>query len=214
MVNIHQGQPLLTKGEPLGQAKAALILVHGRGGGPASITPLISHLGAEGYAYLIPQAANQTWYPQRFLMPREQNEPYLTSALTVIDDLVKQIEASQIPAERIVLLGFSQGACLALEYAARHPRRYGGVIAYSGGLIGADNELSGYHDSLEGTPVFIGCSDVDDHIPLERIKTTTATLQALGAQVTERIYPHLGHTINTDEITFARDLLTQVQANA
>jgi phospholipase/carboxylesterase len=214
MANIHQGEPLLTKGEPLGEAKAALIMIHGRGGGPASITPLISHIGTEGYAYLIPQAADLTWYPHRFLVPREQNEPYLTSALTAIDDLVKQVEAAHIPAERIAFLGFSQGACLALEYAARHPRRYGGVIAYSGGLIGADHELSGYPDSLEGTPVFIGCSDMDDHIPLARIKTTTATLQALGAQVTERIYPRMGHTINTGEIAFTKDLLTQVLANA
>jgi len=213
MMDIHQGQPLLTKGAPLNEAKAALIMVHGRGGGAASITPLISHLETEGFAYFVPQAAGATWYPQRFLAPRAQNEPYLSSALAVIDDLVKQAEAAHLPPEKIVLLGFSQGACRALEYAARHPRRYGGVIGFSGALIGAEAELSGYPDSLEGTPVFLGCSDVDDHIPLERIKGTTAILQALGAQVTERIYPHMGHTVNMDEITFARHLLTRVAAN-
>lgn len=213
MANIHQGQPLLTKGDPLSDASAALILIHGRGGGPGSIAPLISHLSTPGYAYLIPQAANWTWYPQRFLAPREQNEPYLTSALDVIDELVRQIEAAHIPPERIALLGFSQGACLALEYAARHPRRYGGVIAFSGALIGAETELSGYPDSLEGTPVFLGCSDVDEHIPLERVTRTTGILQSLGADVTERIYPRMGHTINSDEITFARDLLMQVTAH-
>jgi len=209
MANTHQGQPLLTKGDPLGEAKAALIMIHGRGGGPGSITPLVRHLSTPGYAYLIPEAASWTWYPQRFLAPREQNEPYLSSALEVIGDLVKKAEEAKIPAERITLLGFSQGACLALEYAARHPRRYGSVIGFSGALIGAEDELSGYPDSLEGTPVFLGCSDVDDHIPLARVYRTREILQAQGANVTERIYPRMGHTINTDEITFAQTLLAQ-----
>jgi predicted esterase len=205
--NIHQGQPLLQRGEKLAEAKAAAILIHGRGANAMSMLPLIDALYVPGFAYLVPSAAGSVWYPHRFNVPRTANEPDLSGTLMTISDIMAKIEAANIPAEKTVLIGFSQGACVALEYAARHPKHYGGVIAFSGGLIGADDELIGYENTLDNTPVFIGCSDVDFHIPLVRVQQSTAILTTLGADVTERIYPGMGHTINDDEIEFARAML-------
>jgi predicted esterase len=205
--SIHQGQPVVTRGTPLDKASAAMLAIHGRGGGAMSIMSLASHLSVDGFAYLAPEAAGGIWYPQRFLVPRAANQPYLDSALETMSSLLREIEAAGIPPEKTLLLGFSQGACLALETAARFPARYGGVIAFSGGLIGADNELNGYTGSLAGTPIFLGCSDIDDHIPVERVHTSTEILTNLGADVTERIYPRMGHTVNMDEIEFARAMM-------
>lgn len=204
---IHENQQVFTTGATLDDAQAAMIMIHGRGGGPQSIMALLSHVGDERFAYYIPSAANYTWYPHRFIAPRESNEPNLSSALDVITGLVDQIEASGVPADKIMLLGFSQGACLALETAARNPRRYGGVVALSGGLIGADGELVNYPGQLEGTPVFLGCSDVDAHIPLERVQESTRIMRELGAEVTEKIYPNMGHTINPDEVGTVRRMM-------
>jgi len=171
---------------------------------------LTSHIGQEGFAYLAPEAANWTWYPQRFIVPRGQNEPYLSSALEKVGAVVQHLNDAGIPSEKIVLLGFSQGACLALEYAARNPQRYGGVVALSGGLIGAPGELEGYEGNLEDTPVFLGCSDVDFHIPVERVHESRDILKKLGASVEERIYPSMGHTINQDEVDYVRGMMESI----
>ena len=187
-----------------------MIMIHGRGATADSILSLANEFDAEGFAYLAPQAANNTWYPFRFLEPIERNEPWLSSALQVIDDLITHVVTSGIPAERIMLLGFSQGACLTLEYAARHAQRYGGVIGLSGGLIGPDQTPRSYAGSFGGTPIFLGCSDVDVHIPLERVHEAARVLRQLGGEVTTRIYPNLDHTINQDEIDHVGELMLAV----
>lgn len=203
----HLTQPVVKQGASLEDAAAAMIMIHGRGAGIESILALTSHIGQPGFAFLAPQAAMHTWYPQRFIMPRMANEPFLSSALRKIKSVMQELRGAGIPPEKTMLLGFSQGACLALEYAARYPQRYGGVVSLSGGLIGAPSELSGYEGSLKGTPVFIGCSDVDFHIPVERVHESTELLTQQGASVTTRIYPGMGHTINTDEVEYVREMM-------
>lgn len=203
----HAGGPLLTAGRPTAEARGALILIHGRGATAESILDLAEYLRHPALAYLAPQAAGNTWYPYSFLEPMARNEPYLSSALARVGAVVAEVEAAGIPAERIFLGGFSQGACLASEYVARNARRYGGLIAFSGGLIGPAGTPRDYAGSLDGTPVFLGCSDVDPHIPLGRVEETAAVLARLGARVDKRIYPRLGHTINQDEIDAAAALL-------
>lgn len=198
---------MASAGQRLDQAQAALILLHGRGATAAGILLLAEELYHPAYSYLAPQAANNTWYPYTFLAPMQQNEPWLSSALSRVGETVAAVLAAGVPAERIVLGGFSQGACLASEFVARNARRYGGLLAFSGGLIGPPGTLRAYAGSLAGTPVFLGCSDVDPHIPQARVEETAAVLEGLGAQVTMRLYPSMGHTINADEITHARALL-------
>jgi phospholipase/carboxylesterase len=208
MNQLHQDQHVLTGGAPLNDARAAMIMLHGRGATAESILSLANEFDADGFAYLAPQAANNTWYPYRFLEPIERNEPWLSSALQVIDDLIAHVIASGIPAEHLMLLGFSQGACLTLEYAARHAQRYGGIVGLSGGLIGPEIAPQRYAGSFNGTPVFLGCSDVDFHIPLDRVHGTTQLLRQLGGYVTERIYPKMDHTICPDELDHVRQMLT------
>ena len=203
----HQGGQVVTGGTPLAQARGALILTHGRGATAESILSLAPLLGADDVAWLAPQAAGNTWYPYSFLSPIPQNEPGITSGLQVLADLVAHIESEGIPANRITLLGFSQGACLTLEFAARNPRRYGALAGLSGGLIGPDDTPRTYPGSLDGTPVFLGCSDVDAHIPLARVHESATVLTRLGAAVDERIYPGMGHLVNDDEIAAVRGLL-------
>jgi predicted esterase len=210
MNHLHQGQPILASGAPLHQARAAMIMLHGRGATADSILSLTGEFNADDVAYLAPQAANNTWYPYRFLEALERNEPWLSSALQVIDDLGARVITAGIPAERLMLLGFSQGACLTLEYAARHAQRYGGIIGLSGGLIGPEVAPQRYAGSFDGTPIFLGCSDVDFHIPLKRVRETTRVLRQLGGAVTERIYPNLDHAINPDEIEFVSQLMHHV----
>lgn len=207
----HQGLPVLTAGEPLANARAAMILVHGRGATAADILLLAGELPRPGFAYLAPEAANNAWYPNSFLAPLASNEPYLSSALAVIASLLAQAEQAGIPAERTIIAGFSQGACLLLEFVARHARRYGGIIALSGGLIGPDGTPHDYPGSLAGTPIFLGCSDIDPHIPRERVLLSAEVFQALGGQVTAKLYPRMGHTINRDEILLARSIVAGVQ---
>ncbi len=194
----------------MNQAQAALILLHGRGATAASILLLAEELFHPAFAYVAPQAAGNTWYPYTFLAPTAQNEPWLSSALARVGEVVAQIEAAGLAAECIVLGGFSQGACLASEFMARNARRYGGLLAFSGGLIGPPGTARAYAGSLDGTPVFLGCSDIDPHIPRPRVEETAAVLAALGAQVTMCLYPGLGHTINADELAHARVLLQRV----
>lgn len=208
--NPHEGQPILAAGAPLAQAKAAMILLHGRGAPAESILSLAPEVGQSGFAYLAPQAANHTWYPYSFLAPIADNEPHLSSALAAVQTTLAGIETAGIPPERTVILGFSQGACLTLEFAARHPRRYGGIIAFTGGLIGEEGTPRDYIGSLDGTPVFIGSSDVDFHVPLQRVQASARILRELGGDVTMRIYPNMGHTINQDEIEFTRQLMSSL----
>jgi phospholipase/carboxylesterase len=202
----HRAQRVAEKGAPLARARAAMIMLHGRGSRADDMLALADLLAQPDLAYLAPQAAGHSWYPYPFTAPIERNEPWLSSALRLIDALMERL-AEAFWAERVALLGFSQGACLGLEYAARHARRYAGVIGLSGGLIGPEGTPRDYPGSLAGTPVFLGCSDVDPHIPLARVRETTAVLRRLGADVTERIYPGMGHLINEDEIGFVRGLL-------
>ena len=207
---LHQGLPVLMAGEPLASARAAMILVHGRGATAADILMLAEELAQPGFAYLAPEAAGNTWYPNSFLAPIASNEPGLSSGLALIASLLEQVNKAGIPPERVVIAGFSQGACLSLEFVARHARRYGGVLGLSGGLIGPDGTPRDYPGSLAGTPVFLGCSDIDPHIPKERVLLSAEVLQALGGQVTAKLYPRMGHTINRDEILIARSIVSGV----
>jgi predicted esterase len=203
----HAARPVQRAGVSLERARAAMILLHGRGAGAADMLGLASELAFAEFAYLAPEAMGRTWYPYSFLAPIEWNEPWLSSALALVGELVAGVESARIPAGRIVLLGFSQGACLALEVAARHARRYGGVVGLSGGLIGPDGTPRDYPGTFDGTPVLLGCSDVDPHVPVERVHETADVFRRMGASVSERIYPGMGHTVNADEIRIVREIL-------
>lgn len=206
----HQGARILAGGAPVAGARGALVLTHGRGATAESILSLAPLLGADDLAWFAPQASGNTWYPFSFLSPIPQNEPGISSGIRLLADLVASIEAQGIPAERIALAGFSQGACLTLEFGARHARRYGALVGFSGGLIGADGTPRDYAGSLAGTPVFLGCSDIDSHIPLERVHESARVLEGLGGAVDERIYPGMGHLVNDDEIAAVRAILAQL----
>jgi phospholipase/carboxylesterase len=196
---------LLHAGEPLESARVAVVMLHGRGSNAEDILSLSADLEAPGVAFLAPEAPGGAWYPQRFIVPTAQNEPWLSAALETVKSAIAATKRKQ---HQIALLGFSQGACLALETALRVGGRFKAVIGLSGGLIGADEELGAHAgENLAGTPIFLGCSDVDFHIPLERVKRSAAILEAHGAKVDARIYPNFGHTINADELEAARNLL-------
>jgi predicted esterase len=203
----HAGQPLLRQGLPLERARLAVIVVHGRGGSAEDMLGLAAELRTNDVSYLAPQAAGHTWYPYSFLAPLEQNQPGLDSALGVLASLLDTIAAAGVTTDRVALLGFSQGACLSLEFAARHARRYSAVIGLSGGVIGPPGTPRTYTGSFAGTRVFLGCSDIDAHIPVERVHETADVYRQLGATVDERIYPGMGHTINRDELDAVRALL-------
>ncbi len=207
MTGLHQGQTVLHTGKALEEAKAAMILLHGRGSDAEDIISLAPEFQQSDFAYLAPNAAGNTWYPNRFIAPIESNEPWLSSALQVVADLLAHIGQTGVPLEKTILLGFSQGACLALEYAARNAGRYGGVVALSGGLIGPEGMVFDYQGLMDGTPVFLGCSDVDFHIPVARVHESAAVFGAMGAVVNKRIYPGMGHTINEDEIAAVRGVM-------
>lgn len=206
----HQRQPIFSLGKPITEASAAMILLHGRGTTAQSMFWLAQELAHPNFIYLAPQAEGNSWYPHSFLRPLERNEPRLSSALAAVGETIAQLTQAGIPTDRIVLAGFSQGACLASEHVARNARRYGGLIIFSGGLIGPDGTPRNHPGSLDGTPVFNGCSDSDIHIPLDRVQETTTVLKGLGAVVTERIYPQMAHTISPDEIDHARRLVETV----
>ena len=197
---MHSKTPISTSGLPLEEAKAAMIIVHGRGATAPSILTLADEFQLKDYAVFAPQANQNTWYPHSFLAPIEANQPGLDSGLAKIDQIVKHIEAAGIPAEKIMIGGFSQGACLSSEYVARNAKRYGGLFVLSGGVIGPPETPRNYAGSMAGTPVFLGCSDVDFHIPVERVHETAEIFEKLGAAVDKRIYPNMGHTVNLDEI--------------
>jgi phospholipase/carboxylesterase len=206
----HEGQLVLRTGPELESSAAAMIMIHGRNAGPENILDLAGHFRHPRFTYLAPAAAGGTWYPFSFLAEIERNEPGLSSGLSVIDALIHTIEGKGIPKSRIVLLGFSQGACLSSEYAARHAGRFGGVVALSGGLIGPPGTVWENPGSFEGTPVFLGCSDVDPHVPKARVDESAAVFRRMGATVTERIYPGMGHQVNEDELEFVRELEMRV----
>jgi predicted esterase len=196
----HATQPVLRRGPATTPARIAVILVHGRGDSASGILGLADEFNVPDAVWLAPQASGHSWYPYSFLTPMEQNEPGLTSGLRVVDGLLRTLAAEGIAAEHVVLMGFSQGACLAQEYAARHARRYHAVIGLSGGLIGPPGTPRDYTGSFEGTPVFLGCSDMDPHVPVERVHESADVFSRMGASVDTRIYPRMGHTVNMDEI--------------
>lgn len=198
---------MLRRGPEPAAARLAVILVHGRGASADDILNLADELHLDDVAWVAPEAAGRTWYPYSFLSPIERNEPGITSGLTVLNGLLEELGRAGIPPARTALLGFSQGACLSLEFAARFARRYAAVIGLSGGLIGPPGTPREYPGSLAGTPVFLGCSDIDAHIPVERVHESTEVFRRLGARVDERIYPGMGHTVNDDELEAVRTLL-------
>lgn len=198
---------IITSGTPLKQASRALILVHGRGGSAEDILTLAPMLAVGGYALLAPQAAGNTWYPHSFLMPQEDNEPWLSGAIDVLAATVQEIMDAGITHDRIFFTGFSQGACLTLEFAARHAVRYGGIAAFTGGLIGDHVHRSNYTGDFAQTPVFIGSSDPDMHVPVKRVRETEAVYADLNAAIHIKIYPNMGHTISGDEISIANEMI-------
>jgi phospholipase/carboxylesterase len=209
----HAGQRVMHAGAPLDTARAVMIMVHGRNAAPENILELTDVLDRPAFAYVGPAAAGGTWYPYSFMAPREQNEPGISSGLAVIESLVTTLLARDFAAERIMLLGFSQGACLTSEFSIRHPRRYGGVMALSGGLIGPPGTTwDDVTASLDGTPVFLGCSDVDPHIPAERVRESEAVFRRLGAAVTRKLYPGMGHLVSGDEIENVQRVMDEVLA--
>lgn len=206
----HAGQPVRTAGTPLDDAGAAVIMLHGRGATAEGMLQFAADLPADGVAFLALQAANRTWYPDRFVAPIERNEPHLTSALAAVGRVFDDLDEAGIPDERTVLVGFSQGACLGSEYVARNARRYGGLATLSGGLIGPEGTPRDYDGSLDGTPVYLGCGDDDPHIPVERVHETRDVLEELGGDVTERIFEGMGHGIVEEEVERVRDLVAGI----
>jgi len=203
----HAGQPIVWRGLDPSKARLVVVLVHGRGASAESIFTLADQFEIADVAYVAPQAADHTWYPYSFLAPMEQNEPKLSSALRRLAGVVDDVMGRGIASNRIALVGFSQGACLALEYAARHARRYAAICGLSGGLIGPPGTPRDYAGTMAETPVFLGCSDVDAHVPAERVHESATVFKRLGAAVDERIYPGMGHTVNGDELDAVRALL-------
>ncbi|MEA2877383.1 MAG: phospholipase/carboxylesterase [Hyphomicrobiales bacterium] len=205
---------VLAAGAPLARARATAILVHGRGASADDILALADEFGQDDIAYLAPQAAGHSWYPYSFLAPLEQNEPHLSNALATVGAALDHVAREDFTPERIALIGFSQGGCLALEYAARNAKRYGAVAGLSAGLIGPLGLPRDYPGSFAGMPVFLGCSDVDSHVPLARVHESRDMLTRMGAAVTERIYPGMGHTVNADEIAHVARLLAAITRDA
>lgn len=206
----HAGQPVVSAGTPLGESHAVMIMLHGRNAAPANILGLVPRLNRPGITYLAPAAASNTWYPYSFLNEVAKNEPGLSSGLHVLEDLVADLLARGIRNDHIGLLGFSQGACLAAEFAVRHAGRYGCLLVFSGGLIGPHGTAWEHDGAFDGMPVFLGCSDVDAHIPKPRVDESAFVFERMGADVTKRIYPGLGHLVNDDEIAFAQIVMDRI----
>ena len=208
--NPHKGLPVATRGQPLAQSRGVAVMMHGRGRDTDDILGLADRIGVAGFSYLAPTAHENSWYPYSFLEPIEKNEPRLSYALEVYDELVNGLVEQGIPKRRIVLAGFSQGACLAAEYAVRHADRYGGILLFTGGLIGPPGTRWEYGGSFGGTPVFLGTSDVDEFVPEERVRESARVFEGMGADVTLRVYPGMDHVVNDDEISITRDILRRV----
>ncbi|GAA5522524.1 dienelactone hydrolase family protein [Aliifodinibius salicampi] len=206
----HQQQEIITAGTEIEEAKLAMILIHGRGATPQSMLPLAREFKRNDIHFRALQAKRHTWYPRSFLAPKEMNQPGISSGLQAIHDQINELNEAGIPTNTIVLLGFSQGACLATEFAARHPQRYGGVVGLSGGLIGESIDPANYSGSLQQTPIFLGCSDRDPHIPQERVDQTENVFLQLEADVNKQIYKGMGHTVNQDEIAHVNIILNNI----
>lgn len=206
---IAHGQRIVEGGQPLHSACAAMVLLHGRGATAEDIMTVASEVAMPGWAFLAPQAAGNTWYPNPFTAPLESNEPHLTAALDTVSRVVERAE-THVPAHRIAVLGFSQGACLTLEWSARHARRYGAVIGLSGGLIGPEGTPRDYAGGFDGTPAFLGCSDIDPHIPMPRVVEAGEVLKRMGAEVAVRFYPGMGHLVGIEEIGAIRELMAAI----
>ena len=203
----HAAQPVLTAGPTPERTDGTLLLLHGRGASAEGMLALYAELNIESIAALAPQASGSSWYPNSFLAPLESNQPYLDSALRWIESLVAGLIERGTPSERIAILGFSQGACLTSEFAARHPRRYGALLVLTGGVIGPPGTPRDYPGALSGTPIFLGSSDPDPHVPFQRVEETAAVLGRMGGQVELRRYPGMFHTIHRDELEACRQLL-------
>jgi phospholipase/carboxylesterase len=198
-LEMHQ-KKIITAGQPLTKATKALVMLHGRGATAEDILGLAREFNVDGYALLAPQATNFTWYPHSFLAPVNQNEPWLSSALQIVMDAVADIRKAGIEDENIYFAGFSQGACLTLEFVSRNATRWGGVAAFTGGLIGDKIQKENYRGNFAGTPIFIGTSNPDPHVPVDRVNASADIIREMNAVVTEKVYPGMGHTINQDEI--------------
>ena len=203
---VHQ-KNIVTAGRKLGEAKKALIMIHGRGASAEDILSLSAYLNVSDYALIAPQASGHTWYPYSFMAPVAQNEPGFSSALSVLRSVTDDVIASGIAAEHIYFLGFSQGACLTLEFVTRNAQRYGGVVAFTGGLIGAQVDTANYKGDFGGTPVFIGSSDPDMHVPVTRVRESEEVIRGMNGDVTVKVYPGMGHTVSQDEINMANTLI-------
>ncbi len=208
----HDGQPVVEAGPPLGEARVVGILVHGRNAAPANILDLAKRFERPDITWLAPAAAGRTWYPLSFMAEIAQNEPGVSSGIGVLAALVARVESAGVPRSRIVIGGFSQGACLASEFAIRHASRFGGLLVFSGGAIGEPGTTWTHPGAFDGTPAFLGCSDVDAHVPEGRVRETAGVLDRMGAEVTLRIYPGMGHLVNEDEIEAARVILDRARA--
>ncbi|SKC84035.1 alpha/beta hydrolase [Ohtaekwangia koreensis] len=198
---------IVTAGKNIKEAKKALIMLHGRGAEASDILSLATHLNVKEYALVAPQATNYTWYPYSFMANPDHNEPWLSSALQLVGDIVKDLNAAGITSENIYFAGFSQGACLTLEFTARNAKKWGGIVAFTGGLIGDKLYTQNYTGNFAGTPVFIGTSNPDPHVPVERVQATTGVLKNMHAAVTEKVYQNMGHTVSQDEIDQANKLV-------
>jgi len=203
---MHTKQVIRT-GKQTGEATKAMIMVHGRGGSAEDILSLANYLPVNDFALFAPQATNNTWYPYSFLVAPKENEPWLSGALTVLKEVVADVQATGITTDNIYFLGFSQGACLTLEFVTRNATKYGGVVAFTGGLIGDQIYDQNYTGDFAGTPVFIGTSDPDPHIPVERVHATAEILTGMHAQVTKKIYKNMGHTVSQDEINQVNEII-------
>ena len=198
---------IITAGQPLTSQSKVLILLHGRGATAEDILSLSHYLNVKDFALLAPQATNNSWYPQSFLSPTAQNEPWLSSALSIINELVEDVLSKGVTEQHIYFAGFSQGACLTLEYITRNARKYGGAVGFTGGLIGDKLYTENYAGDFQQTPIFIGTSDPDPHVPVQRVLATEAQLKKMNANVQVKVYPNMGHTINDDEIKWANELV-------
>lgn len=208
----HRDQPVLQRGRALDSARGAVVLLHGRGASATDILGLADEFDLPELVYLAPEAAGHTWYPYSFLSPIEQNQPWLNSALSLVEKVVERVTGAGIPLHRVVFVGFSQGACLATEFVAGHAARYGGLVAFTGGLIGPPGTKFAYSGELSGTPCFLGAGDPDPHVPWKRVEESASVLSVLGGAVTSRRYPGLPHTINEDEIAQAKHILSRLVA--
>lgn len=208
----HSDQPIVVSGAPRGAADAGVVLLHGRGATAQGVTNLADPLYRHGVTFFAPEAERSRWYPYVFDQPRERNEPHLSGALNRVDAALDRARESRLPPERVLLFGFSQGACLACEYAARNSRRFGGVVALAGGLLGPSVDPDNYSGSLDDTPVFLGVGADDDRVPVSRVRNTAEVFKSLDADVTTRVYDGVGHEVTDDEFDRANALLDGILA--